>query len=240
MDDGKKWFELVNKMESSKGYEILQKERHLLISNYVFHKNAKDLANLIKKYEKDLSIWDINNRMKLEEMQHEFLRLLHNYLSSAFSLVEHTYVFKDKLKNIEFTKFYEENSENFKIDEVLNFIKDLRRYAQHYKLPFSSAVLSFKASDKKDEKGTSKQELLLPLNELLQWERWSSPSKSFLKKQSKNINLKDVIAEHYGKISKFYKKIYEKINVLYKREIEECTNIEKEIFKLQETINNKK
>lgn len=240
MNNGKKWLELVNKLESSEGNKILGGLKHLATSQYAFNRNFDELIRLIKIFEEDLSIWSVENRNKLDALQREFLRLLHNYLSSAFSLIQHTYVFKDSLKNDELKRFYSEVSKNFKVDEIMVLIQDLRIYTQHYKLPFSKASISFTRIDKDMSKGmVSKQELLLDRKELLKWKRWAPLSKKYLANQVKDIKLKDLVIDYYNKIQTFYGDLYSKVLSLYKREVEESSAIEGKIIKLQKEMDNK-
>lgn len=240
MKDGEKWSELITKLESSKGNKILSKIKNLAISQYTFNKNYGELINFIKAYEENKSIWALKNRPKLDAVQREFLRLLHNYLSSVYSLIQHTLTFRDKLKNDKFKKFYNTEASKFKIDEIMGFVKDLRRYAQHYKVPLSKASVSFKAGGMEVGRGTFKQELLLDKKELLKWGRWTAPSKKYLDKQAKDINLRDLMAEYYNKIQTFYKEIYSKISQLYEKEIKEFVTIEREIIGLQKKMDKKR
>ena len=240
MNNGKRWLELVNKLESLEGNKILGKLKHLSISQYTFNRNFSELINLIRIYEKDLSIWSIENRQKLDALQREFLRLLHNYLSSVYSLIQHTYVFRDNLKNDEFKKLYEEEAKKFKVDEIMTFIQDLRTYTQHYKLPISKASISFERIDKDINKEMiSKQELLLDKKELLKWEKWTAPSKKYLSNQTKDIKLKDLITDYYDKIQAFYLDLYKKVSLLYEKEIKEYLITEREIIEIEKTVDNK-
>jgi len=234
MEDGKKWIDLIHKLESLEGNKILSKIKHLAISQFTLNRNYQELDSLIKGYEKDLSIWSIDNRAKLDLIQREFLRLLHNYLSSIFSLVGHTYAFRDDISNENIEKFILDEINRFKEDSSLVFLKDLRTYTQHYKLPFSTASLSFKSVSQ--GRGISEQKLELNLDELSKWSKWTKKSKEFLETQDKKIDIKKVIDFYQKNITDLYKSIYDKIIKVYEKELEEYINLEREIFLLQQKM----
>jgi hypothetical protein len=233
MFDRKQWVALIKKFEDSRGHKLLVKWRGLELSQYIFEKNFEELINCINLYERDDSIWSIENRSKLENIQKEFLRLTHNYLSSVHSLLGHTYSFRDNLNNSTFTEFYKKESERFKVDETTNLIQDLRHYIQHYKLPFSKASFSFEMINTETREGISKKELLLDRKELLNWKNWTPLSKKYLSNQENDINLKEIVLGYKYKITKFYKDLHEEFLFLYKKEITESEEIKKEISLLQ-------
>ncbi len=232
MIDGKKWLELVKKLDKLEGNEILQKIKHLSISQYTLNKNFDDVVKIIHSYETDLSIWSVENRGKLDAFQIEFLRLLHNYISSAYSLREHTRIFKKDLDNTEFTSFYDKERNKLSNDEIIAFRKDLRSYTQHYKLPISNVSLKF-TKNKVGKGGLSEQKLFLNKESLLLWKGWGNLSKQYLKKQSKKIDIKDFLHQHHAKVEGFYRRLYDKVSSIYKKEISEYLKLEKEILELQ-------
>jgi len=237
--DGKSWIELAKKRDKLEGTRIIGLIKHFATSQYTFNRNYNELIALINSYESDLDIWALKNRQKLEGLQREFLRLIHNFLSSIFSLVEHTYAFRKDLDNQELNKFYDEKLKELRLNECITFLKDLRTYTQHYKLPFVSAKLSFTATNPKKGEGVSEQKLILDKDNLLKWERWNSSSKKYLKKQDKEIDIKNIVEEYHSLIKTFYDQFYNKTAKLYEKEIMELFKLEKEMFELQKEIDKK-
>ncbi len=231
---GQSWVELAKQRDKLVGTEIVGKIKHLATSQYALNINHNDLLSLINSYEADWKIWALENRPKLEALQREFLRLLHNYLSSIFSLIEHTYAFRKDLNNLELDRFYDEKLKELRVNESITFLKDLRTFTQHYKLPFVTARLSFTATNPARGEGISEQKLILDKNNLISWDRWCADSKTFLNKQEKEINIKILIKEYQKLIEDFYDLFYNKVATLYEKEIMELFNIEKEMFSLQE------
>lgn len=231
--EGKRWIELFHQRETLEGTKIVRLLKHLATSQYVLNANYQQLYNLIISYEQDLFIWAVENRPRLGAFQKEFLRLLHNYLASIFSLIEHTRKFCKDLNNQEFEKNYRIELKELKINNCIRFLKDLRTYTQHYKLPFVSATFSFKATSPK--KGTVKQKLILHKNGLLEWEKWSSESKEYMKKYGEKIDLKLIVSQYQQLITRFYKHVYKRVIELYSEEIQEFLKIESELIKLQKS-----
>lgn len=227
-EEGKRWIELAEKRDQLEGTKIIGLIEHLATSQYALNRNYHELMGLINSYESDQEIWAVENRPKLKALQREFLRLLHNFLSSIFSLVEHTYAFRKDLDNSELDSFYYEKLKELRINECITFLKDLRIFTQHYKLPFVTATLSFKK-----EGNISEQKLILDKDNLLKWTRWSSTSKIFLDAQDKEIDVKKIIEEYQALIEKFYDQFYNKAAKLYEKEIMELFNLEKKMFELQ-------
>lgn len=235
-EEGKSWVELSKKRDELEGTRIISLIKHLATSQYALNRNHDELIGLINRYEHDLEIWAIKNRPMLEALQKEFLRLLHNYLSSIFSLIEHTYAFRNDLNNPELDSFYDDKLKELKINDSIMFLKDLRIFTQHYKLPFVTAKLSFTAINGKNGEGVSEQKLTLNKDILLKWGNLNPISKAFLDKQDKEIDIKKVIEEHREKIKEFYDSFYNKASKLYDKEIIELVNLEKEMYQLQEKM----
>lgn len=238
-EEGKSWIDLAEKRDQLEGTKIIRLIEHLATSQYTLNRNYHELMGLINSYESDWKIWAVENRPELEALQREFLRLLHNFLSSIFSLVEHTYAFRKDLDNSELDSFYNEKLKELRVNECIIFLKDLRIFTQHYKLPFVTAILSFKATNSKKGEGISEQKLILDKDNLLKWTRWSSTSKAFLDAQDKEIDVKKIIEEYQALIKNFYDQFYNKAAKLYEKEIMELFNLEKEMYELQEKIDSR-
>lgn len=233
---GKDWVDLAKRRDKLEGTRIVDMIKNLALSQYILNRNYNDLIEIFNYYQKDKEIWDIKNRPKLGALQKELLRLVHNYLASIYSLVEHTYVFRGKLNNKEFENFCNEKINKLKTDISITFLKDLRVYTQHYKLPFLEASISFKMINSKKREAISEQNLFLDKEQLLKWDRWSSISKSYLNKQDDKIDIKIVIQEHQKIIKNFYGLFYNKIAKLYEKEIMELSNLEREMFDLESQL----
>jgi len=232
---GKKIIELINKVETLEGTKIIHMTQALAVSQYTLNKNYEELKNSITTYENDLSIWDMGRRRNLEAFLVEFSRLFHNYLSSIFSLIEHTRTFLNNLNNPQLRQEYYEKLENLKINECVKFLKDLRTYVQHCNLSIVSAEFTLKRKNNDIKNPLEhKQNLVIGKKELLKWGGWSFKSKNYIDKLENNVDLDIITIEYQKLITEFYQWFYNIIGELYSDKIKEVLEIEKEIMKLEE------
>ena len=114
-------------------------DRHLLLSNlefsyYTLNKNLKDLLATHEKYfnEQDLNVINLE---KLNPFVRELTRLLHNYLASFATFVDHMRKSLKTFNNSRFEKEYNREKEKIGIVERTLFLKRLRNFVQHKQLP---------------------------------------------------------------------------------------------------------
>lgn len=131
----------------------------------------------------------------------ETSRLLHNFLASAGSLVDHTRVIVNELYSDthQFRKEYElKKSEELVKNDVQNFIKNLRNYTLHETLPIVELQNSFS------------ENLLLnvqiDVKIIKESEHWKSreDSENYFNKLGDNIKLIDLVKKYYELIKNFY------------------------------------
>jgi hypothetical protein len=228
-NDGKKFVELLKKREKLEGTRIFRTLHHLATSQYAVNKNYHAFSKAIKFYENNLSIWEVTKRPQLNAFLREFLRLLHNYLASVYSLIEHTRIFCKELNNAELNSEYAVKLKELQNHICVRFVRDLRTYSQHIQLPIISAKLSFTKTEHSDG-GETRQQILLSSDELLKWKQWHKDSKKYLG-SLKEIDLKVVLNKYQILIEAFYKWLYEKVEELYREHLEELAKIESELAK---------
>lgn len=177
-DKGKKWIDLFEQREKLEGIKIVRMMKNLSTCQYILNKNFQELSSSINYYEKNPDIWNIDNRKKLDDFQNEFIRYLHNYLASTYSLLQHTRYFCTNLDNSKFNDEYNKKIGILITNDCLKFIQELRNYITHYKLPLFSATLSWHATGKENREGISEQKLVIHKEDLLKYHRWSLDSKN--------------------------------------------------------------
>jgi hypothetical protein len=189
------------------------------------------LSDIISIYEKDPELAFLRNQQKLNEITLEILRLFHNYSASSFTLIRHSSVFKNSLKNENVSKFYDNELEKLNSVEVVEFMKNLRNYVQHYTFPVSSRQVSIKMIN-----GTSnyemEQKISLSLPTLLAWDGWRSKGKAYLKQFNEDIEIRLFCKEYYEYITKFNKAFFEILAKEYENDINEYNEFEEYIHKL--------
>jgi len=235
MEEHKNISDLINQRNALKGAEIMRLVRHLGFSLSILIGNYQDLATACLIYENDVHIWDENNRQELDWLISEITRLLHNYLASVTSLIDHTRVFCRRLGCSKFQETYEEKLNEVKSNACLHFMKQLRNYAHHYHVPFVDARFSFQRGENQ-EGDIFEQTLHLEKNMLLKWDDWSSKSRQYIDGHEDDLDLKATIDEYQVLIVEFYKWIASTIEQLYNEELNELNQIEERIQKKWESM----
>lgn len=224
------WTDFHRQLQKSPGARIFHALLNWADSQYAVNANCQELLDLIKSYKRDLSIWKDPSR--IQSFLKEFLRRLHNYLASIYSLVQHTEVFIGHLKNEEAEKRFEvEKEELEKKHRCARFMRDLRAYMQHYRLPIVSATLGFRVTDPKNRKVVFEQKLLLNKNDMLKWTRWSRQSKEYLRKYSREVDMELAIIEYQKLIERFWRRVRNRIVETHLEEIRQFFQDESELVR---------
>lgn len=203
---------------------------NLDVSDYAVNRNYQELSSAISAYEVNLEIWNMEKREILRAFLRELSRLLHNYLSSTFSLIRHNVKVCEDLHCAVLSKEYSEKLRVLEKYDCISFVKDLRNFSQHVGLPIPSAQLQFG-----NVKGVQevKQKILLDKEALLgDWAYWKPASKRYVQ-MFKEIDLKVVLSEYQGLITWFYEWFYKRATQLSSEQIREVDEIETEIRKLE-------
>ncbi|MCW3991150.1 MAG: hypothetical protein NWE79_00445, partial [Candidatus Bathyarchaeota archaeon] len=128
---------LARLREKLKGTEIIRNLHHLATSHFIVIRNYQELLNGIKRFETDITIMYLKNVRRFEFASKEITRILHNYLASIKSLIDHTTRFKRNLKNPKLDDEYLRKVRKLTSNKCAVFIKQFRNYIQHYELPRS-------------------------------------------------------------------------------------------------------
>lgn len=219
---------LDEQLRSTEGWRIRSKLDIFNISVYTFEKNNEEIVNILNEYETNYNlaseISSFNNREGLEAFLTEVIRLLHNYLASAMTLVDHTRkFFQDEYKETEFENEYNKKiAELFVQSPVSKFIQDLRNYSMHRMLPIAGASISFSA-----ESGT-KHSIYLAKKNLVSWDKWAKNSRIYLDKQDDNISLLKLVHEYTKNVIEFQTWFKERQNEIHSEAMNELKKLEKE------------
>lgn len=212
---------LSEEMYSSEGWRILNKIKVLQLSNEIFMANYQDLCSQLAKYENDGSFASQlilgEDEELLEAYLGEVTRYLHNFLASVKTLVDHTRVFcMEEYKDSPFFQEYsDEINKRFINVDLTKFIQDLRNYTLHKKLPLTDATLVFDATN-----GNS-QSIMLDIEDLKSWEKWTAASVRYMEGIKKRIRLKEIVDEYALITNDFYNWLAHRQEELHQKEINE-------------------
>ena len=151
-------------------------------------------------------LWSWDNRRELERMWTDAGRLLHNYLASAYTLMEHTRRHIERLyAGSPFGHEYEkEKKDQLTNCPVVRFITDLRVYNQHHRLPLVGGELSVDV-DKLPESRVVRSRVCLDVKDLLtRGRKWSRHSREYLASAGNWLPVDKLAEEYMRVISPFY------------------------------------
>jgi len=211
--------ELQDRIISSKGWLIASKIRPVGISLYVFNQNYNELKQFLVAYAKPdvaLEISRVGNRKKLDAFMMEVTRRLHNYLASAMSLVDHSFLLVRALyKGTAFEKEYHiERNRRFAESPQFQFVQQLRNYALHESIIDAVAITSFGRDKPLD---TS---IKLQLETLRTWKGWKGRAREYLKKMPEDVKLLDLIESYTAEVKGFYDWINIRQQQIHKRDFD--------------------
>ena len=167
-------------------------------------------------------LWAVRHHYRLSEFQLELLRLLHNFVASAQSLIDHTRVLYSAICKARglFPEYQSEVRKRFGNDGVSSFVVGLRQYCQHYRPPPLLSRLSF-------ESPTMKTSVLLSRAELLKFSGWRSAAKSFLVSCTDDIDVLAVVAEYFERVRTFHEWFEQRLREVLRPDFEKVRDWKK-------------
>ena len=223
-DDFEIYKQLREKYATCEGRRISNQLELLSVSYYAFTTNYLELQKALDAYQdpsffKDL--WNIDNRDKLFRYLDEITRLLHNFLASVKSLVDHTRIIVRKLPRSKlFLKEYERRiRKSFQESTLSNFVQHLRNYVLHKGMPLLTAVGRVTPAK------ASNHSIDLNLDLLRAWDGWNKYSTQYLDDMPDEVNLESVILSYKETVEDFYKWLEDTFQKVYRTELEEMKQI---------------
>lgn len=248
----RRWHELTRelqnldrKIRSSKGYQASTTTTFLEENYFLFDGNYLNLRHILHEFEHPpvfLKLFDERERGRLTLFIRDVIRLFHNHLAGAATLLDHTRIVSDEVyRETSFADEYRQQIEQRFIDSPLpHFIEDLRNYMLHKGLPLALSELSF-------DRGSSGVEvdsaLKLDANKLRDWENWSEKGRQYLDALDNKVKLEDVVNEYTTLVADFYgwfKNRHYMVNREALRDLEELENtkeqLEGELSRLEDPL----
>lgn len=158
----------------------------------------------------------------------EITRLLYNYLASAATLADHC---RRVMKTYESTDFYTEYKQKvYKFTQLpeATFLKDLRNYFTHHKIP--SIGLSIGDVELGDD---FRHEALIYTSDLDDSNKWSARSKKYIDDHFPHVYIAGLIKTHLDGLAELYSWIFSQFDDLHGNEFEESLKVKDRIVKRQ-------
>jgi hypothetical protein len=211
---------IIHTLLDSEGMKFLDRMHERSFSINVFRLNARDLINHLSTAE-DLgkAMATFNSPVSREEMT-ECVRLIHNFLASATTLIDHTRIFfKTHYPNTEINRVYREAvSEKFERNESTRFVQDMRNFMLHKGLLPLERHMTFERDQQTGEQMASTG-FQLKVLDLLEWQNWKPEVRKYLKRQPKKIDLLPVVNEYTRLIEVFHGDLDERLKSLHSSDL---------------------
>ncbi len=170
-----------------------------------------------------MKLFDERDRGKLTLFVRQVVRLFHNYLAGAATLLDHTRIVNDETyQETSFAAEYSQQIEQrFRDSSLAHFVEDLRNYMLHKGLPLALSEVSFDRASSGMEVNSA---LKLDVGKLRSWENWSDRGREYLNALENKVKLEDVVNEYTTAVRDFYgwfEKRHHEMNHEALRELEE-------------------
>lgn len=152
-------------MEASR---LERRTRMLQICRYTLNANYSQLLDTDKHFRNNQPKWVTEDEKTIRKFQLEYSRQLHNYISSYYSLYEHTQTIANHIENKSLSDGYDRKLEDLNIKTVSTFLLRLRAYIQHYQIVPVDLESSY---DFLEQIGDAK--LYISRGKLLEWDSWN-------------------------------------------------------------------
>jgi len=169
----------------------------------VFMPNLRELLRLLEAAATDTElafelVQNVREPTVRDRFHDQVTQRLHNYLASTQSLVD---LVPRLMRNHEgpIVDAFDRRKQNFLQHGEVPFMKDLRNYTLHDTLPFLGHRLSMKGANTPDAKMESEVEL--NAGDLLRWDRWTTPARTFLEAQGERGVLRPIVKKHSKLVS---------------------------------------
>ena len=214
---------LKKKINSSSGYQITQEMNSLNDSVRVLNANYVEIKNHLQNFQKDYK--KINGNSLHPNLKTK--RLIHNYLASSISLVDHTRIHIKLIhKEKEFSDYQPMIEKTFIKNPLCVFIKDFRQYLQHYRLPeisFQAYAFNIKL----------KWSIIISTSELEKFSGWKKESKVFIKNKNPRLDLLDVAENYQNVVNDFYNWFTKTQKEIFSEEIKKFEQLKIEMKNLK-------
>ena len=203
---GGKLREIDREIETSEGYRMRARMNLLEKSYFIFDTNYLNLRHILDEFEQPtvfLKLWEERTRDRFDLFIDDVIRLFHNYLAGALTLLDHMDTLRDALYGE--TAFSEEYQarweERIERPALPRFMEDLLVYMLHQGLPFALAELNFGRMGSGVEVDSA---IRLDVDKLKEWEHWSEKGREHLGALSGKTKLHDLAKEYANTVAGFY------------------------------------
>jgi hypothetical protein len=215
-------------IEASEGYLMRARMNLLEKSYFIFDANYLNLGHVLDEFEQPtvfLKLWEERTRDRFDLFIDDVIRLFHNYLAGALTLLDHMDTLRDALYGDEgFSEEYQARwEERIGGPALPHFMEDLLVYMLHQGLPFALAELNFGRMGSGVEVDSA---IMLDVDRLKDWEHWSEKGREYLGALSGKAKLHGLVKEYADTVAGFYQWFVLRQSELHRDSLERLEELE--------------
>ena len=215
-------------IEASEGYRMRARMNLLEKSYFIFDANYLNLGHILDEFEQPtvfLKLWEERTRDRFDLFIDDVIRLFHNYLAGALTLLDHMDTLRDALYGDEgFSEEYQARwEERIGGPALPHFMEDLLVYMLHQGLPFALAELNFGRMGSGVEVDSA---IRLDADRLKDWEHWSEKGREYLGALSGKAKLHGLVKEYADTVAGFYQWFVVRQSELHRDSLERLEELE--------------
>ncbi len=204
--------------------------------------NAKELSDAIDLTENSefmMKAFRVENHEESRQIHRETSRIVHNYLCSISTFIDHSRNFMNKhYEGTAFLNDYNyEVKRQFQSSELARFVRDLRNFMTHRELPDSQITLRMVRLDADSADDTPRSEItsgvFYKTARFREWDGWSTPAARFLKACGEKVTLRSIFEPHITIMRDFNIWFEERFRIHHKDELDELQQLQNEYARLQ-------
>lgn len=231
--NGKGIATLIKEFRELPEYALYKSLTGFNISLYIFNNNylqLKQLVEFLVNNPESEYLMDVRNRDRLNNSLSEVLRLLHNFVAAAMSLVDHTRNIYDKLykETGKFPDYQDRINKEFVNNPLIHFVHCLRQYCQHYRAPDISIQTSWNKND-----GKFKKTIDLLKDDLKAFSSWNANASKYLDLIEKRVDVDELIGAYRKKVLGFHVWFNSRQKEIHKTEFDLLRKKEEELLTVQ-------
>jgi hypothetical protein len=237
---GKELQQLKREIEASDGYRLRNRMNLLERSYFVFDTNYLNLKHILNEFEQPMvfiKLWEEKTRNRFDLFISDVIRLFHNYLAGANTLLYHIRTLHEEFSlRDDLTDEYQSRwNEQFGYRALPNFLEDLLSYVLYEGLPFALAELNFGRVGVGMEVSSA---IRLDTRRLGEWGRWSEKGREYLNSLDDKAKFEGIVNEHAATVVDFYQWFVARQSELQGEALEELKEFESKRGELEQKIEN--
>jgi hypothetical protein len=219
---------------ASNGLNVVNRLYKFEQSLKIYLCNHDDLCVAIAKHVSGPSVVpsrDAKAKRAFDKQLFDILRHLHNTVAAAQSLIDHCTVFYRRHYRSQglLGDYSAEIERRFTTHGLSHFVKGLRQYCQHNKVPVLSSSLPIDR-----QYAEHSRTVYLPKQELLDFD-WKAPARAYIRELSESIDLLHVMTCYREHVVIFYDWLYAELRITHQDDLNDYHRLHDEIESIRDT-----